>query len=397
MNKKRTVITTYKDTTLKTYKHLFEQLIEDDNLIKLAILDASKGKRHRKDVQEILDNIEEHIPIIKQMLIEGTFKAPKHKPKLINEHCSKKTRKIICPQFVYEHIIHHMVILVLEPLFRNRLYPLSCSSIATKGGLYGKIKLEKFLRKQHGKKLYVLKFDISKFFDSISRLLLESQLRKYIKDEKFMQLMHRIIFYNMSFTGIPIGFYTSQWLSNFYLTTFDFFITHKLGIDYYMRYADDCVLISNNKDKLHRALKSIRKFLKSLKLNIKNDWQIYRFSYINKEGKECGRFIDFMGFQFHCNRITLRKTILYRNRKRCNRVHDKQLKHKPITWYDGCQIVSQQGWFKNTNTYNYYVKYIKPKININLCKQLMARHIRRAVKNIYEVKVVFKYDNIRIS
>ena len=373
---------------MKSYKHLFEELLDETN-IKLAMLNASKGKRDRKDVQEILNNYEEHVKIIKQMLIEGTFKPKYHKPLLIKDKGSKKVRKIICPDFAYEQIIHHLIILVLEPKFRERFYKFSCSSIFRRGGRYGKKYLEKFIYKNRNNKLYVLKFDICKFFDSISRPVLYEKLKKYIKDEKFLSLLHKIIFYDLSLTGIPLGYFTSQWLSNFYLTEMDFYIKHTLKIKGYFRYADDCVLVDTNKNKLHRALTKLRKYLKTQKLRIKDDWQIFRFSYVASDGVERGRFIDFMGFKFYHNRTTIRKRILYNIRKRCNKLYKKWKYKKYINWFNSCQIISQLGWFKDTDSYTYFLNYIKPKVKFNKCKRLIRKHYKECSTKQFIVKSCF--------
>jgi len=48
---------------MKTYKNLYEKIISEENL-KKAFFKAAKGKRNRKDIQHILDNVDEHVAIL---------------------------------------------------------------------------------------------------------------------------------------------------------------------------------------------------------------------------------------------------------------------------------------------------------------------------------------------
>lgn len=62
-----------------------------------------------------------------------------------------------------------------------------------------------------------------------------------------LQLLDEII---DSAPGVPIGNYLSQYFANLYLTYFDHWIKETLKVQYYYRYADDIVLLSDSKDKL---------------------------------------------------------------------------------------------------------------------------------------------------
>lgn len=69
--------------------------------------------------------------------------------------------------------------------------------------------------------------------------------------------------------GLPIGNLTSQVFANFYLTEFDHFIKHELGIKNYVRYVDDFVIVHESKSYLKYLIPKIRKFLsKNLKLTL---------------------------------------------------------------------------------------------------------------------------------
>ena len=52
---------------MKSFNHLYEQLISEDN-IRLAIQLSSRGKRNRKDVQKYFENPDKHIVPIQNMV-----------------------------------------------------------------------------------------------------------------------------------------------------------------------------------------------------------------------------------------------------------------------------------------------------------------------------------------
>src|SRR3989338_6011649 len=62
--------------------------------------------------------------------------------------------------------------------------------------------------------------------------------------------------------GLPLGNLTSQLLVNIYMNEFDQFIKQNLKIKYYIRYADDFVVMSRDKEELESLLLKIRIFLK---------------------------------------------------------------------------------------------------------------------------------------
>ena len=61
---------------------------------------------------------------------------------------------------------------------------------------------------------------------------------------------------------LPVGNQTSQFFANVYLNPLDHFIIEKLKCEAYLRYADDFILLSNDKSDLHLMKVEIENFLK---------------------------------------------------------------------------------------------------------------------------------------
>lgn len=354
---------------MQSYNHIIEQIVSDDNLLK-AIHRSSKGKRDRKEVRWCLSNTETVIKWIRYIIVNELFVPPGHTPREINDGIRQKKRIIIQPNYKYEQIIHHAIVQVIAPHIEKSSYRYSCGSMPNRGGTFGKKYLEKYIRKHPKKCKYVLKMDIHHFFESIDHDILMDMIKKKYHDEKFQRLMERII--RLGGDGLPIGFYTSQWLANWYLQDLDYYIKQECMADCYVRYADDMVIIGNNKKKLHKMRKMISDFLeKRLHLKLNGKWQVFKLE---------SRAIDFMGFRFYKDKTTLRRSIMLRATRKA-----KKMGH--ITWYNSTQMLSYLGWFNHTDTYGLYLERIKPYVTKRKLRKCISAHQRRLNNDIKMAQV----------
>lgn len=98
--------------------------------------------------------------------------------------------------------------------------------------------------------------------------------------------------------GLPLGNLTSQLFVNIYLNKFDQFVKHKLKARYYIRYADDFVILSEDKKLLENIINPIREFLRNkLKLELHPD-KIFL--------KTVSSGVDFLGMVNFCDHRILR-------------------------------------------------------------------------------------------
>lgn len=244
-----------------------------------------------------------------------------------------------------------------------------------------KLVIEKWIRIDPKNCKYVLKMDIRHFFDSIPHDRLKAKLKKTVHDEKMLELLFRII--DVTEVGIPLGFYTSQWLSNWYLQGLDHFIKEQLCAVHYMRYMDDMVIFGSNKRVLHRMRQAISDYLEmELGLELKANWQVFRFSYGNNQGRD----LDFMGFRFYRNRTILRKSIMYKATRKARKISKKE----KATILDARQMLSYLGWIDCTDTYLMYRKWIKPCVSFQQLKRKVSRYDKYDEKRVYQ-KLVSLY------
>lgn len=344
---------------MKSYNHLYEYYISDEN-IKLAIKNACKHKLNRRRFKKLHDDPDKYIPWIREQATN--FHNDKHTPIEIYDGIQRKKRTIIVPSF-REQIIHHMVVNVLKPIVMKRLYEHSYGSIPGRGGTLGMKRMKKWLKNDTEGTRYCLKMDIRKYFDTVPHDVVIRRLTKQIHDERFLNVLLEII--NVNDKGLPLGFYTSQWLANWYLTELDHYIKEKLGARYYMRYMDDMIVYGPDKTELHKIRKEIASYLETnLGLELKDNWQVFPIE---------SRFLDFMGYRFYRSRVTLRKSVLIKACRKARRLYKAS---KP-TMYSIKQTLSYLGWFSQTDTYNAFTEKFARYINVQYLKRRISKHDKR--------------------
>ncbi len=276
------------------FSHTYKYIISIENLL-LAWEEFITGKKSRKDVQEFERNLMANIIELHNELLYKTYKHSDYHafnisdPKPRNIHKAK----------VRDRLLHHAIYRILYPYFDKKFIYDSYSCRVDKGTHKAIYRFESFIRKvskNNTKTCWVLKCDIRKFFANINHDILKEILSKCLFDKNVLWLLGQVIdsfnitnpIYAMaemkkypysnsaiaeSFdTGLPLGNLTSQLLVNIYMNEFDQFVKHKLKVKYYIRYADDFVILSQDKKYLEDILEQMKEFLKNnLKLNMHPD------------------------------------------------------------------------------------------------------------------------------
>jgi hypothetical protein len=254
--------------------HKFEDIVNIENLL-LAWQEFLKGKRNKADVQEFQFRLMDNILSLYSDLINQTYKHGKYQKFKIND----PKPRIIHKASVRDRLLHHAVYHILYPFFDKTFIADSYSCRNNKGTHKAIKRFEQFARivsKNNTKPCWALKCDIKKFFASIDQNVLINILSKHIRlsrdnqsyDPTLINLLKEIIF-SFKSNGLPLGNLTSQLFANVYLNEFDQFAKHKLKLKYYIRYADDFVIFSENKTYLEKLIPEIQEFLQTkLKLTL---------------------------------------------------------------------------------------------------------------------------------
>jgi len=245
---------------MKKYKNLLKQVCEMRNLNK-SYLKARKGKNSSEEVLTFTFNLETELIKLQEQLINENYKTGEYRHFIIFE---PKERKISALPF-RDRVVHHAICSIISPIFEKRFIYDSYACRKKKGTHEGVKRIQNFVRKS-GEYFYVLKCDISKYFQSVNKERLKDIIKQKIADEKLLRLINHII--DSSDEGIPIGNLTSQLFANVYLNSLDEYIKYELRVRFYIRYMDDFLIIKESKKELHKIKEQIKLFLISLRLTL---------------------------------------------------------------------------------------------------------------------------------
>ena len=176
---------------------------------------------------------------------------------------------------VRDRLVHHALYRKLYPFFDCTFISDSYSCRERKGTHKALNQFRIYASRassDHANTVWILKCDIRKFFASIDHEVIMKIIRGLIPDNRIVALIAGIV---ASFdsgrkrTGLPLGNLTSQLLVNIYMNEFDQFVKNELGVRYYIRYADDFVVLSRDKNRLLKTLPYMEVFLRDrLKLEM---------------------------------------------------------------------------------------------------------------------------------
>ncbi|MEQ1499909.1 MAG: reverse transcriptase/maturase family protein [Parcubacteria group bacterium] len=282
-------------------QHFFQEIVSLENLF-LAWNEFVKGKRYKKDVAEFSLGLSENIYDLYRGLKDKTYIHGGYHAFNISDPKPRNIHKAT----VRDRILHQAIYRVLYPYFDTKFIHDSYSCRVGKGTHKSVMRFNTFANKassNNRKTLWILKCDVRKFFASIDQKRLLQILGIYNLDKDTIWLIKKVV---ESFNsgqrgkGLPLGNLTSQLLVNVYMDWFDQWIKHRLKVKYYIRYADDFVVMSTDRTELEKALVQIELFLKdNLLLDLHPD-KVFIKTYSSG--------VDFLGWVNFPTRRVLRTT-----------------------------------------------------------------------------------------
>ena len=323
---------------MKRFGNLYEKIYDIEN-IRLAHKNARKGKKHYSEVKRVDANPEYYFNRIQKMLKDKTFENSKYH--IFKRMFNGKEREIFKLPYFPDRIIHHCIMQVLEPIWKNVLIRDTYSSLKDRGVHDGLKRVKKAMKNKRST-MYCLKFDIKKFYPSVDHGILKKIIERKIKCKDTLCLLYKII---DSAQGIPIGNYLSQCFGNLYLTYFDHWMKEIKCCKYYFRYCDDIVILSRNKTILHDLFFRCSLYLKNvLMLKVKSNWQVFQSD---------SRGIDFLGYRIFHEFCLLRKSIVNSFKKKMKQINNRVGEKNILS-----SIMSYVGWMEHANTKKLMYKYI---------------------------------------
>lgn len=311
--------------------HTYEDIISMENLLE-AWKEFVRGKRKRIDVQEFQSRLFENIHDLYADLRNKYYRHGYYTPFKINDPKPRDIHKA----FVRDRLLHHALYRKLYPFFDRTFISDSYSCRNDKGTHRALNRFKNFAHRSsfgHTQTVWVLKCDVKKFFASINHSRLFEILEQYIIDKDIVWLIREIVgsFHSAEKgIGLPLGNLTSQLFVNIYMNEFDQFIKHRIRAEYYIRYADDFVILQHDNHQLESVLGEIKKFLnENLRLILHPD----KISI-----KTFASGVDFLGWVHFSDHRVLRNTTkkrMFRNIEGKKSASDADKLEATIRSYDG--------------------------------------------------------------
>ncbi len=269
----------------------FNKIITYQNYYK-SLEECNKGVGYKRSVQEfnfnaiteihsIINTIEDgRIPklsAVKKVMIYERGKEREITPIRIGDRI---TQKVICDNSLVESVQHHLI-------FDNG------ASTKGKGTNFTRNRIDVQLRRaidEYGSSFYVLKFDFKSFFDSIPHqtcidilneifsdkrvagfvigIIKSYPLREASKIENSIERDDRIKYIKSNKEkGICLGSQVSQVMALAVPNKLDHLIKDHESVHHYIRYMDDGIIFSDNKEYLQDLLNRMEKVITELGLN----------------------------------------------------------------------------------------------------------------------------------
>ena len=248
----------------------FEDIITVENLL-VAWREFVRGKRAKPDVQTFSLRLMDNILQLRDELVNRTYRHGGYTAFNISDPKPRNIHKAC----VRDRLLHHAIYKILYSFFDRKFIADSYSCRLNKG-THRAIKRFRALAyrasRNYTRTCWVLKCDVKKFFASTDHGVLLDILERRIPDKNAIRLLREVIgsFHSGApGKGLPLCNLTSQILANVYMNEFDQFVKHRLKAKYYIRYADDLVILSEDRAWLENILPQICGFLETrLKLQL---------------------------------------------------------------------------------------------------------------------------------
>lgn len=325
----------------KTIRNKYDEAVTFEKLLE-AHKKARKGKREKKKVIEFELELESELLDLEKDLKTGTYKHGGYHTFKIYE---PKERNIMASEYK-DRVVHQWYVEnFIEPYFVPQFISTSYACVKNRGMHKASSDVQVAMRKskQNWNNYYILKMDVTKYFQNIDKRILWNILKRKIKDKKLLWLTRQILLSTKGMVGLPLGNYTSQMFANIYLNELDQYAKHQLKCKYYFRYMDDVVILIPNKEKAKEYLEQITIFLRTnLKLTLNSKTKIFK----DIQG------VNFCGYKINEKRMKIRNTSKTRMKRKLKR-YTKLLKEGRIGLPEiQKSIAGWLGYVKHANSYH---------------------------------------------
>ena len=310
-----------------------------------AYLDARKGKRNKRYIQDFEMSLSKNLADLRQELITHTYKPRPCRHFEIWCTAGQKTREISAPNF-RDLIAQFVVYNAIYPTFERTFIFDSYGCRRYKGSHRAANRVQDFIR-HSSKNSYYLQLDIKKYYYNIDHAILQKALERVIVDKDIVSLI--MLFVSDRAIGINVGSLIAQLLGLIYLNRFDHYIKRVLSIKRYVRYVDDMVLIGYSRLHCYSLFSIITTWLKTKLCLSLSHWKIEKLVH----------GINFCGYRtWHALRLIRKRSLGTFNRR--------------IKSHNWQAIESLLAHAYNTASYTFFIKKLL-QLNIDYPNHIQRR------------------------
>jgi hypothetical protein len=381
---------------LKRVKDLFPILISDENIEKAidTVNRTHKGRydRPNKVTAWVRETKEDRKKDLRGIILNGFEPKPaKHQRRY--DQSAGKWRDIYEPAQWPDQYIHHMVVQALQPVMMRGMDYWCCGSIKKRGTKRGIRGIKKWMEEDKKSTKYCAELDVYHFYESLTPEAVMNRMKQLVKDGKMLDVIWRLVK-----NGIMIGAYFSQWFANTVLQPLDHLIREKLHVKRFVRYMDNLTLFGGNKKELHKAVREIERWMNSIGLRLKGNWQVFRTTLTKKAQKRRdalpekkkkfrkARMVTAMGYRYKAGRTLLRKRNLLRLKRQLARTYKRIDRGEQAAFSTAAGLLSRIGQLKHCNSRCLRERLVRDGLQRYL-KNIVRREMKRRKEKIYAIPV----------
>lgn len=400
---------------MKTYCKPQKTDIENWEANEIAVIECFKKKKYRNDFQRLLcktglitkqeiaeDRLNKNTGrilkaerAVAQMLTNRIVQRDlKLKPIREFQRVDGLTQKVrdICQESPEQQVFEYIAVYALKPLFKAKILPVQYGSIPGRGGVFGKRKIERLLRRKFHGKIIAIKGDITKAYPSVTVDIAMKMLKRDIGKNKTLLWFLAALMENYPGNHLCIGGYLPAWLFNYamsYVLRYLYNQTQvRRGKAYRLVYAITCYAddftIYGDASKLKKAMKKTTTWAHDkIGLKIKNVWQFYKIATFEEErknledrkegSKKRTPGVDMMGYVVRRRYTIIRGRVFRRIRRQVIRAWMDVKNNGYVPWWRACRIVAYNGWIKYSDSEFFKKKYGFAAL-LKMCKKSASKH-----------------------
>lgn len=325
---------------------LFNQIFSLENLDKAYNQSLKANGKYKDEALKFQRNETVNLRRLRESLYNQTYRFSGYSAFKVYE---PKERVINAPHYK-DKIVQLALNNVLKDIFVPTFISDSYACIDNRGTHKAVERVQRNLKKaawEYGKDTFICKVDVSKFFYSIDREILKRMYRKKVKEPDVLWAMDVITDSGslVDEVGLPLGNTMSQLCANIYMDALDQYCKRYLKYKYYVRYADDVVIVLPNKEAAVKAKKLCATFLED-HLNLRTNPKKSQIFPID-QGVNC------FGFKIYKTHRLLRDDSKKKIKRKIKKMPDLIARNKMTVEKANQMLGSWSGHAKYANSTNF--------------------------------------------